>query len=57
MTDKLDESVGEVVEALEAAGMLENSIIIFTSDNGGAPEGYNDNHGSNWPLRGVRIPN
>ena len=54
MVDKLDESVGIVVEALAKGGLLENSIIVFTSDNGGAPEGYDLNYGSNWPLRGVR---
>jgi len=53
MVDKLDESVGLVVQALSRAGMMENSIIVFTSDNGGAPEGFGKNRGSNWPLRGV----
>lgn len=56
MVDKLDESVGAVIEALQLAGMLDNSIIVFTSDNGGAPEGFGGNYGSNWPLRGVGIP-
>jgi arylsulfatase A-like enzyme len=55
MVDKLDESVGFVVEALGKAGMLENSIIVFTSDNGGSPEGFGLNYGSNWPLRGVSV--
>lgn len=54
---KLDESVGRVVRALEAKGMLENSIIVFMSDNG-APSvdvvGY-QNWGSNYPLRGVNV--
>lgn len=34
MVDKVDESVGKVVEALAKNGMLENSVIIFASDNG-----------------------
>ncbi len=50
----MDESIGLVVQGLSKAGMLENTIIVFTSDNGGAPEGYDSNQGSNWPLRGVR---
>lgn len=50
---KLDESVGKVVAALGARGLLENSIIIFTTDNGGAAAGFNDNAASNYPLRGV----
>lgn len=34
MVSKLDESVGRVIEALEQNNMLENSIILFMSDNG-----------------------
>ena len=34
--------------------MLENSIIIFSTDNGGPAEGFNLNAASNWPLRGVK---
>ncbi|XP_076067131.1 arylsulfatase B-like [Oratosquilla oratoria] len=51
---KLDESVGAVVKALQKNNMLENSIIIFTTDNGGPADGFNDNAASNWPLRGVK---
>lgn len=36
---KLDEGVGKVVEALERNKMLENSIILFMSDNGSPVEG------------------
>lgn len=39
MTDKLDESVGEIISALEEKGMLQNSIVVFASDNGAASEG------------------
>ena len=53
MLHELDVSVGRVVEALKEKGMLENSIIVFTTDNGGPAAGFNQNHASNSPLRGV----
>lgn len=34
MVSKLDESVGRIVKALEEFDMLENSIILFFTDNG-----------------------
>ena len=34
--------------------MLKDSILVFTTDNGGPAEGYNRNVASNWPLRGVK---
>lgn len=53
MLSKLDTSVGEVMKALQSSGMLKNSIIVFTTDNGGPAAGFNLNAASNWPLRGV----
>ncbi|XP_076234561.1 arylsulfatase B [Calliopsis andreniformis] len=51
----LDESVGRVVEALRKAKMLENSIIVFMSDNGAQTTGMLANYGSNYPLRGLKF--
>jgi arylsulfatase A-like enzyme len=56
MLSKLDECVGDVVAALAERGMLNDSIIIFSTDNGGPAAGFNLNAASNWPLRGVIIP-
>lgn len=53
MVTQVDESVGRVVQALKEKDMLDNSIIVFIADNGGATHGYNGNVASNWPLRGV----
>lgn len=50
----LDRSVGAVVEALERTQMLANTIVVFSTDNGGAAAGFNINAASNWPLRGVK---
>ena len=33
--------------------MLHDSIIVFTTDNGGPAAGFGQNAASNWPLRGV----
>ena len=45
----LDTGVGKVVDALKAAGLYNNSIIIFSTDNGGVKAS-----GSNYPLRGAK---
>ena len=50
---KLDESVGRVVASLEKNGMLEDTIIALTTDNGGPAAGKEGNAASNWPFRGV----
>lgn len=53
----LDESVGKVIEALNETKQLDNSLIVFMTDNGGATEDVNwqlTNYASNWPLRGVK---
>ena len=35
MLSSVDDGIGRIVEALEKAGMRENTILIFSSDNGG----------------------
>ncbi|XP_076324058.1 arylsulfatase B-like isoform X2 [Tachypleus tridentatus] len=55
MVAALDDSVGLVVEALHKANMLNNSIIVLTSDNGGAAAGIDNSAASNWPLRGTKF--
>ncbi|XP_046733770.1 arylsulfatase B-like [Diprion similis] len=55
MVTRLDYSVGRTIKALKNAGMLENSIVIFTTDNGAQTEGLHENYGSNYPLRGLKF--
>ena len=58
MVSALDESEGELVSALQRADILNNTIIIFSTDNGGTVtnekgEALDGMPGSNWPLRGL----
>lgn len=52
---RLDCGVGRVVEALADMEMLNNSVLLFFSDNGAPNIGENRNGGSNLPLRGVNL--
>lgn len=51
MVEAMDQAVGRVLGQLEKSGVLTNTIIVFTSDNGGlsTSEGHPT---SNLPLRG-----
>ena len=56
MITNLDRTVGMVREELVAAGVADNTIIMFTSDNGPHEEGKHalDFFDSNGPLRGSK---
>ena len=53
MIRSLDRGVGRVMEALKANGLDENTLVMFTSDNGGA--GYIGLPDVNDPYRGWKI--
>ncbi|GAB2856515.1 sulfatase-like hydrolase/transferase [Actinocorallia aurea] len=60
MVESLDRAVGKVLRALARAGAEKDTIVLFTSDNGGERFSYQ------WPLTGekaslneggIRVPN
>ena len=46
MIQEMDLQIGRVIEALRKNGQLENTIVIFTSDNGG------ERFADTWPFTG-----
>jgi arylsulfatase A-like enzyme len=48
MVQSLDDNIGRVLQALDASGLASNTIVIFTSDNGG--ERFSDV----WPFSGMK---
>lgn len=52
MLSCVDEGLGNVTHALSEKGMLNETVIVFTADNGG-PTTTGDGVGArNWPMRG-----
>src|SRR5207249_2128390 len=56
---RMDAGIGRVLKALSSAGLERNTLVIFTSDNGGERYSYN------WPFSfqklnlwegGIRVP-
>ncbi len=63
----LDESIGNIIEAIKETGQRENTLIVFFSDNGGIHTHYgggqypepdpplSQGFSSNFPLRGGKV--
>ena len=49
MVRHMDEGIGKILAALAATGAADNTLVVFTSDNGG--ERYSDT----WPLVGKKM--
>jgi arylsulfatase A-like enzyme len=56
MVTYLDDMVGQVVKRLKAHGLIENTVIFFTSDNGPHSEAGNDVtfFDANGPVSGIK---
>ena len=54
MIESMDDAIGTLLDSLDKLNLASNTIIVFTSDNGGNM--YNDVYGvpptSNYPLKG-----
>jgi len=59
MVDSMDQQIGRIIRALEKKNVKENTLIFFSSDNGGAAQSVN------YPLKagkgtpyegGIRVP-
>jgi arylsulfatase A-like enzyme len=48
MVQSLDVNVGRVLQALDAQGIAGNTIVVFTSDNGG------ERFSKTWPFSGMK---
>ena len=51
MVEAMDDAVGKVLPQIEDSGLSDNTIVIFTSDNGGLSTSEGSPT-SNLPLRG-----
>ncbi len=55
----IDHAVGKLLDSLETHGLMDNTLLFFTSDNGPETldryEGAERSHGSPGPLRGMKL--
>lgn len=54
MVSALDEAVGNITAALKAAGLWDNTVLLFTTDNGAPADHFDSTAMSNAPLRGAK---
>jgi arylsulfatase A-like enzyme len=48
MVQSLDANIGRVLQSLDASGLASNTIVVFTSDNGG------ESFSNLWPFSGMK---
>lgn len=49
MIHHMDEGIGQILVALDRKGLREDTLIVFTSDNGG------ERYSNNWPFMGQKM--
>ncbi|MBM3747839.1 MAG: sulfatase [Acidobacteria bacterium] len=58
MVYRMDKGIGRVMKALDEFGLADNTVVLFTSDNGATFEsgaqGTSHYHDSNFPFRGQK---
>ncbi|EOD07247.1 hypothetical protein EMIHUDRAFT_62301 [Emiliania huxleyi CCMP1516] len=54
MISALDEGIGNVTAALAARDMIDDTLIVVTTDNGGPTTECSTTGQSNWPFRGSK---
>lgn len=56
MISRMDSDIGRVMARLAEKGIADDTLVLFTSDNGPHREGGNDpeSNNSNGPLRGIK---
>ena len=55
MLDRMDQGIGRLLGALEGAGVAENTVVFFLSDNGGCASWPRDETGFEEYNRGVPV--
>ncbi len=53
----VDEGIGRILDSLEASGHLDNTVVIFTSDQGFLQGEFGQSQGKRWPYDPcLRVP-
>jgi len=55
MVNFMDGAIHNITERIKARGMWEDTLIVFSADNGGAIYRNGTAGGNNYPLRGAYI--
>ncbi|MDQ6700072.1 MAG: sulfatase-like hydrolase/transferase [Acidobacteriota bacterium] len=50
----VDKGVGQILAKLDEMGVADNTLVLFSSDNGPEAHSFKFSRGSAWPLRGMK---